>query len=440
MRWRRQAGANPADAVAEAYYQFMLGASLEDDGDVDGAIAAFRQAHELDPSSADVPAELAGLYAAPEPRCRRPSTIAAGGHGDPARTQRSAPGARLHLRGLAERERRRSGAAQPGADGAIASTPSTTSSGRSRTRARMSRPPVRLALARLYLQGGTTDQGDRRAPAGAGRRARLPQGVAMLAQAYTDAGRRQRRHRAAERGRAVEPSFYEASARRTRRTRRWDEAAAAYEQALAPAAPDTDLKTRWAAALLNAPAATAPARARPAARRHEGEPDGRVAALPARARPAGRRRPRRGRGQRAPADGHRPDRHRPAPTRSRRSSTSGASWAGRHRRARAGRRAGAEGARRRSGADPHAPRVRVPRSGPTRRCRGARSSAPRRSSPGDGRPRVYLAQALVAAEQFDRALAVVRAARQAGRPTRGSARSRPTRCAASGGSTRARRC
>jgi tetratricopeptide (TPR) repeat protein len=51
-----------ADKVAEAYTQFLLGHSLEEDDKVDAAIAAFKRAMELDPSAAEIPAELAGLY------------------------------------------------------------------------------------------------------------------------------------------------------------------------------------------------------------------------------------------------------------------------------------------------------------------------------------------------------------------------------------------
>ena len=53
----------PADPVAEAYFQFLLGRRLESEGDIDGAVAAYRKAAELDPKGAEIRAELAGLYA-----------------------------------------------------------------------------------------------------------------------------------------------------------------------------------------------------------------------------------------------------------------------------------------------------------------------------------------------------------------------------------------
>lgn len=49
--------------TAEAYYLFLQARRLEGEGDIDGAIAAHRRALELAPRSAEVHAELAGLFA-----------------------------------------------------------------------------------------------------------------------------------------------------------------------------------------------------------------------------------------------------------------------------------------------------------------------------------------------------------------------------------------
>src|SRR5882724_9126710 len=50
------------DKVAEAYAEFLLGHRAEESEDEAGAIAAYKRAMELDPSAADIPAELAGVY------------------------------------------------------------------------------------------------------------------------------------------------------------------------------------------------------------------------------------------------------------------------------------------------------------------------------------------------------------------------------------------
>ena len=53
----------PASQVQDAAYYFLLGRYLEGKGQIDAAIAAHKKAIELEPSSAELRAELAGLYA-----------------------------------------------------------------------------------------------------------------------------------------------------------------------------------------------------------------------------------------------------------------------------------------------------------------------------------------------------------------------------------------
>src|SRR4051812_25835122 len=50
------------DRIAEAYEQFLRAHMLEQDEKVDEAIAAYKQAMSLDPTAADIPADLADLY------------------------------------------------------------------------------------------------------------------------------------------------------------------------------------------------------------------------------------------------------------------------------------------------------------------------------------------------------------------------------------------
>ena len=58
------AAAQPAAAAAgDAGYYFLLGRRHESMGDVDKAVAAYKQALTLAPNSAELRAELAGLYA-----------------------------------------------------------------------------------------------------------------------------------------------------------------------------------------------------------------------------------------------------------------------------------------------------------------------------------------------------------------------------------------
>src|SRR5439155_12130699 len=48
--------------IAEAYAQFLIGHHLEEDDDINGAVAAYKRAMALDPNAADITAQLAGLY------------------------------------------------------------------------------------------------------------------------------------------------------------------------------------------------------------------------------------------------------------------------------------------------------------------------------------------------------------------------------------------
>jgi predicted Zn-dependent protease len=57
------AAVQAASREGEAYYQFMVGRHLESEGDLEGAIKAYTEAARLDPKSAEIPAELASLYA-----------------------------------------------------------------------------------------------------------------------------------------------------------------------------------------------------------------------------------------------------------------------------------------------------------------------------------------------------------------------------------------
>src|SRR3970040_201801 len=50
-------------SAADAYYRFVMGRHYESAGDIDRAIQGYREAARLEPASAEVRGELAGLYA-----------------------------------------------------------------------------------------------------------------------------------------------------------------------------------------------------------------------------------------------------------------------------------------------------------------------------------------------------------------------------------------
>ena len=257
----RQLGgaARSTDPVAGAYFEFLLGRQLEDKGDVDGAAAAFQRAMKLDPASADVPAELAGLYAR-QSRVREAIEAANAalainpGHGEANRVLGSI------YASLAERD------PSGGAPGAGQASYRQLALEHLEKATKSSSPPalagVRLTIARLQMQASAFDKAIPVLRQLLADEPWLPQGVAMLAQAYTESGKTDSAIALLEEAVAVEPSFYETLASAYEKDDRWSEAARAYEQAAGESPRDTALKTRWAFALLSMPDGSGAKRAR----------------------------------------------------------------------------------------------------------------------------------------------------------------------------------
>jgi tetratricopeptide (TPR) repeat protein len=121
---------------------------------------------------------------------------------------------------------------------------------------------VRLTLGRMYLQRQNYEKAIgtlRQLLAG---EPWLPQGVALLAEAYTAAGRQGEAIVLLKDAVEEEPSFYGALADAYDKQQSFAEAASAYEHASEQNPRDTELKIKWAAALLNEPEAAGAARAR----------------------------------------------------------------------------------------------------------------------------------------------------------------------------------
>lgn len=246
------------DAVAGAYYEFMLGCRLEDEGDVDAARAAFDRAMKLDPSSADIPAELAALEVR-QGRTREAIEFAqAALRIRPTHSEAHRVLGTLYA-SLAEREEKPS----PGAGGPTNRQLAIDHLEKSLQEARPDvAAGVRLGLARLYMQGAAADKAIAVLRQLLADEPWMPQGVALLAQAYTDAGRHADAVALLEGAADVEPSFYETLASAYEDEKRWRDAASAYAKASALTPDDTDLKTRWAFALLSSEDASAAGKAR----------------------------------------------------------------------------------------------------------------------------------------------------------------------------------
>ena len=247
------------DPVARAYAEFVLARQLEDQGDVDGAAAALQRAMKLDPRSAELSAELAGLYAR-QSRVREAIDAASAalaidpGHGEANRVLGSiyasfaerdpegapAGGGQKGYRALAIEHLERS----------VKALPAPSAAG------------ARLTTARLHMASGAYDKAIPVLRQLLADEPWLPQAVAMLAQAYIASGQTSDAIALLQEASTVEPAFNETLASAYEKENRWSDAAAAYERAAADSPRDLSLKTRWAFALLSMPGNAGAARAR----------------------------------------------------------------------------------------------------------------------------------------------------------------------------------
>ena len=195
---------------AAAYHAFVLGRSLEGAGDVDGAVAAYMRAAELDPAASDIWTELAALHA----RGNRPDAALEAGN---AALERDPDNAEAHRTlGLvyAARGRATGGPAQDDVDRAVAHL--------ERARNPLA-PDVGLyrTLGRLYLTTGESAKAIEVLNELLDVEPRFTEALVLLAQAHEAEGE-------------------------------WDEVAAAYERAVTWSPRRSRYRRQLASALLNA--------------------------------------------------------------------------------------------------------------------------------------------------------------------------------------------
>ena len=265
------AAAQPAAAAAgDAGYYFLLGRRHESMGDVDKAVAAYKQALTLAPNSAELRAELAGLYA------RQDRAVEAIEHGRGSADEgsgqpRSEPHPRIDLRGARR--------AAPEAQARRRSRVCTFHGDCALERARAEGPdtPLDLTLGRLYLQTKSYDKAIALL-----RRVQLEQPgstelAMMIATAEEGAGRTADAAETLREAVADNPKFFRGLimlAELSEKQGEWDAAADAYTKAQA-LNPRIDLASRRAAALIKCrqgarSARPAAARRRKAGRRADG--------------------------------------------------------------------------------------------------------------------------------------------------------------------------
>src|SRR5262249_22647976 len=113
-------------------------------------------------------------------------------------------------------------------------------------------PNVRATLARLYMRAGSYDKAIPILTDLVNQEPGWQDGPMMLVEAFSGAGRGKEAITWLEQRTEDDPRLLPALADFYERERRWSDAAAAYGRALQRAPRNTDLKTRYAAVLLNA--------------------------------------------------------------------------------------------------------------------------------------------------------------------------------------------
>jgi tetratricopeptide (TPR) repeat protein len=243
----------PVSKAAEAYAQFLLAHHLEEREDENGAIAAYKRAMELDPSAADIPAELAALYlrqskvqeamAAAEqalkvgPANREANRVlgivyAALSEGGRASGARAAGGDKASTDNLAKAIRHLEAALErPIAQGD---------------------PNVRATLARVYVTAGQYEKAIPVLTDLVSQESGWQDGPAMLAEAFAGAGRNADAITWFEEHAADDPRLLPSLGDFYERERRWSDAVAVYERAQQRTGLSAEMKARYASALLNA--------------------------------------------------------------------------------------------------------------------------------------------------------------------------------------------
>jgi tetratricopeptide (TPR) repeat protein len=233
----------PANTQAQAWYEFLLARHLESEGDADGAIAAYKRAAALDPDAAEIYTSMAELYA----RQNKVDECIAAGEDALKRSPDNIGAHRilgLVYASLAQSRSRRGSSRDYAADALqhlekVQNAP---------------RPPegsVLLAIGRLQVRSGNYEKAIAVLRQLVEQEPQFTDGVELLAQAYTGAGREAEATALLEDLAKDDPDYLAALAEQYERANDWSKAAATYERAAQHDPADNDLRSRWVIALLN---------------------------------------------------------------------------------------------------------------------------------------------------------------------------------------------
>jgi tetratricopeptide (TPR) repeat protein len=248
---RRQAtppASRPADPRAEAYHQFLLAQRLEDEQNTDGAIDAYQRAMALDPTSADLPAALATLYLGLD-RTNDAKTSAeqALAMDNDNREAHGILGT-LFAREASSDARVSRQERQGNLNKAIDHLEKAAVE----RQGLQADANVRAMLARLYVVSAAYDKAILLLSDLVRQQPGWQDGAGLLVDAYVSAGRGEEAIAWLEQAAPEDPQLYSTLAELYGRGQRWNDAALAYEQALATASTSFDLRVRYASMLMNA--------------------------------------------------------------------------------------------------------------------------------------------------------------------------------------------
>jgi tetratricopeptide (TPR) repeat protein len=236
-----QSNAAPGDMAGGAYYEFMMGLQLELRGDGPGATAAYLRAEQLDPTSAEIPAALAELYA----RLNRPTEAVAAGQ-RAVKANPSSPEANWILGSLYARmsdmPNTRQADRRTYTERAIVSLEKAN---------RNAHPGVPTMLGRLYIADGQFDKAIAMLAPFVADQPDQADAVAMLAEAYQAVDRDADAIALLEKSVEDAPELYSTLGQVYQDAGRWTEAARAFAGAVDDRPQSLSLRSQWATALLN---------------------------------------------------------------------------------------------------------------------------------------------------------------------------------------------
>jgi tetratricopeptide (TPR) repeat protein len=253
-----QTGAAPADAKAQALFEFLMARRMEASGDAAGALAALERARKLDPGSAELSAEIAGYYS----RQNR-STEAVTAAQDALKLDKTNVEAHHVLAVIYSAwadgaERPPAGQTQASARDAAIEHLSAIQG----TPLMATNPNLQMTLGRLHLRSGKADVAVPILEKVAQQVPWAAEPLILLYEAQATLGRLDEAGETLLAAAQINPRYWQTLGQFHERRDNWADAAAAYAEAIAASPkPNRDVQIRYAAALINIEGGAGKARA-----------------------------------------------------------------------------------------------------------------------------------------------------------------------------------